>query len=161
MKGLGGVIAIAIVTIALAWHVLPDALEAHPPCREATAAPREEAVEAEVAVRAAAAAMGMPEREPGRARRIEDFERGTFTWGGEWAWSTWTQVVERGSDLELGRAALGERGFRTVRSDLHEVTMRKGGLEATLWVGIPYDRAPRSTSVTVEGGCRHPEPGDH
>jgi hypothetical protein len=160
MKRIGW--AIAVVTIAaIAWHVLPDATETHPPCREATASLREEDVEAEATVRAAAAAMGMPDREPDRGRRVEEFERGLLTWGGEWAWSTWTQVVEGGSDLELGREALRARGFRAVRSDDRDVVMRKGGLEARLWMGIPHDRAPRSTSVTVRGGCRHPQPGEH
>jgi hypothetical protein len=154
-------IALAVVATALAWRVLPDALESHPPCREATAPPEEEDVEAEAAIRAAMTAMGMPEREPDRHRRVEEFERGLLTWGGEWAWSTWSQVVEGSGDLELGRTALDERGYRLVRSDHDGVVMRKDGLEATLWTGIPHDRVPRSTSVTVEGGCRHPEPGEH
>jgi hypothetical protein len=157
--------AVAVVTVAAAaagaWRVLPDAVESHPPCREATATLQEEDVEAEAAIRAAMTAMGMPEREPDRDRRVEEFERSLLTWGGEWAWSTWAQVEEGAGDLELGRAALDERGYRLIRSDHDGVVMRKGGLEATLWVGIPYDRVPRSTSVAVEGGCRHPEPGEH
>ena len=165
MKGTGWAVAVVIGVVAatVAWHVVTDAVESHPPCRSATASPREEDVEAEATVRAAMAAMGMPDREPDRYRRVEELEPGLRTWGGEWAWSMWTQIVEGGSDmdLELGREALRARGYRPVRTDDREVVMRKGALEATLWLGIPHDRVPLSTSVTVRGGCRRPEPGEH
>lgn len=162
MKGTGWAVATVVGIVAVAaWLLLPAALESHAPCREATAPPRAEDAQAEAAVRAAADALGMPGREPGRHRTVHEYEPELLTWGGEWAWTSWTQSVEGSRDLQPAQDALEAVGFRVVSSAWEEVVMRHGGLEATLWRGIPYDRGPRTTSVTIRGGCRHPQPGEH
>lgn len=151
--------ALVFLVIGVLVHLGVRAAEGRPPCPGATMSPREEDAAVEAAVRAAAEAMGLPDREPDRDRTVRSYDPGVRAWGGEWAWTTMTRHEEGVYDVEAARRALEEHGFRVV-DDRPDIVMERGPLKATVWTGIPADWMPRATSVTIRGGCRPARPGE-